>query len=78
MKCNFNPSRASPAEVVHWYWGTKSPIASLSFSTAAAATLPTRFTSAMWHHAWAGLLVIDLDQPLRRTSGVAIRQGVLP
>ena len=35
-------------------------------------------TSAMWHHAWAGLLVIDLDQPLRRTSGVAIRQGVLP
>jgi hypothetical protein len=35
-------------------------------------------TSAMWHYAWSGLLDIDLDQPMRRTSGVAIRQGVSP
>ena len=32
-------------------------------------------TSAMWHHAWTGLLVIDLDQPMRRTSGITVRQG---
>ncbi len=29
-------------------------------------------TSAMWHHVWAGLLRIDLDQPLHRQSPIAV------
>ena len=68
-----------------WYPNARQEL--IAICSAADATIGTviaadrgagHLTSAMWHYAWTGLLGIDLDQPMRRTSGVAVRQGVSP
>jgi hypothetical protein len=31
--------------------------------------------SAMWHHVWTGLLLIDLDQTMNRDSSITVEVG---
>ncbi len=66
-----------------WYANARHEL--IAICSAADATIGTvlksdkgagHLTSAMWHYAWTGLLVIDLDQPMRRTSGVTVAHGV--
>jgi hypothetical protein len=34
-------------------------------------------TSAMWHYAWTGFAVVDLDQAITRSSGIAVHEAEL-